>query len=356
MSLSRDRPGLFVDLKLPPRKYVEIPEAFRKKRVQSGRRKIEIELPPVVRQPLIVSFGMGTDSTAMLALLIKMVERGNVDARPDRIYFADVGSEKEITNAYVAKAQTQLKAAGFPEVTVVSKAVRGKTIHPTLHEKCEHLKTMPSLAYGGKSCSLLYKVTEMEMDTNSWLPAQQAWAAGLTCIKLIGYDGGKADMRRSTNPGDAKYTYCYPLRDAGLQRPDLIAIIDAMGWEQPGKSACWMCPATKRDELPLLYQTEPDKLARALRMEAAAMLQSARTGKKLTTKGLGRNWAWRDRIEAAHPEILIDLAERFEIGTQDWLAYKSFLQQQPALLPGPLTEPEVETCDGGFDDILAPLP
>ena len=86
------------------------------------------------------------------------------------------------------------------------------------------------------------------------------------------------------------------------------------------------------------------------------MLQSALLGKKLTTKGLGRNWAWRERLETTHPEILIDLADRFGIGTQDWMAYKAFLQQQPALLPGPLTEPEVETCDGAFDDILEPLP
>jgi len=349
-------PGLFVDLPIPARKRVEIPLEFRRKRVQNGRFKIEIELPPVVRQPLMVSYGMGTDSTALLALLIKMVERGNADAMPDVIHFADVRAEKDVTMAYVDKAQRYLKAAGFPAVTVVSKFGRGTSKDDSIIENCERLKTMPSICFGGKSCSIKHKADQMDLWTNKWLPAQQAWAAGLTVLKLIGYDAGKADMRRSTNPGDEKYTYCYPLRDAGLTRPDLTAIIAAMGWDDPGKSACFMCGATKRHELVPLYQTEPDKLARALRLEAAAMRNSIERGMKMTTKGLGRNWAWREYLEVSNPEIIIALAARYGIGTKDWLIYKDLMAKRGDLAAGPLTEPEVETCDGAFDDILAPLP
>ena len=345
----------FLELPIPARKYVEIPEAFRKRRVQSGRFKIEIELPPVVRQPMLVSYGMGTDSTALLALLIKMVERGNRDAMPDVIHFADVKAEKDITVNYVAKAQAYLKAAGFPAITVVSKFDRGTSKDNSIIENCERLKTMPSICFGGKSCSIKTKADQMDLWTNKWLPAQQAWAAGLTVLKLIGYDAGKADMRRSTNPGDDKYTYCYPLRDAGLTRPDLIAIIDAVGWEQPGKSACFMCGATKRPEILPLYQSEPDKLARALRLEAAAMRNSIERGMKMTTKGLGRNWAWRELLEVSYPEILFDLANRFGIGTEDWLIYKDLMSKRRDLAAGELEEPQVETCDGVTDEILAPI-
>jgi hypothetical protein len=347
---------MFLDLPLPPRKYVEIPEAFRERRVQSGRRKITIQLPPVVRQPLLLSYGLGTDSTAMLALLIKMVEWGNRDAMPDVIHFADVKAEKDITNNYVAKAQAYLKAAGFPEITVVSKFDRGTSKDNSIIENCERLKTLPSICYGGKSCSIKHKADQMDLWTNKWLPAQQAWAAGMTVLKLIGYDAGKADMRRSTNPGDEKYTYCYPLRDAGLTRPDLTAIIAAMGWDDPGKSACFMCGATKRHEIVPLYHSEPDKLARSLRLEAAAMRHSIERGMKMTTKGLGRNWSWRELLETTAPEIIIDLAARYGIGTEDWLIYKDLMSQRRDLAPGPLTEPEVETCDGAFDEILAPIP
>lgn len=336
----------FIDLPIPPRKYVEIPEAFRKKRVQSGRFKVEIELPAVVRQPLVVSFGMGVDSTAMLLLLIKMVERGNRDAMPDRIYFADVGSEKPRTEAYIAKAQAYLKAAGFPEITVVSKGARGNSLDRSLHESCERLEMLPSLAYGGKSCSCKWKIAEMDMSTNQWLSAQQAWAAGLTVLKLIGYDGGKADMRRSTNPGDDKYTYCYPLRDAKLQRPDLEAIIAEGGWESPGKSACFHCPASKRYELLELFNAAPWLLARALRIEAAAMLKSARTGKKMSTKGLGRNWAWKSHLETTSPDVLDILRIRYDdIGDANWQAYQDILAKNKELEATGLTEPTTETCD-----------
>jgi len=346
----------FPELKLPPRKYVEIPEAFRKKRVQSGRFKVEIELPPVVRQPMLVSYGMGTDSTALLALLIKMVERGNRDAMPDVIHFADVKAEKDITVNYVAKAQAYLKAAGFPEITVVSKFDRGTSKDNSIIENCERLKTMPSICFGGKSCSIKHKADQMDLWTNKWLPAQQAWAAGMTVLKLIGYDAGKADMRRSTNPGDEKYTYCYPLRDAGLTRPDLTAIIAAMGWDDPGKSACFMCGATKRHEIVPLYHSEPDKLARALRLEAAAMRNSIERGMKMTTKGLGRNWSWREFLNDNHPEILIALGSTYGINDADWMEYRRLMDARRDLAAGELDEPQVETCDGVFDDILAPLP
>lgn len=333
----------FVDLAIPARKTIEVPPEKRSVRVRSGRRMITIELPPVVRQPMAVSYGMGTDSTALLALLIEMVRRGNLDARPDVIHFADTRSEKDITNNYRPKIQAYLAAAGFPPVTVVSKFGRGAAKDESLTENCERLRTMPSICYGGKSCSIKHKADQMNMWCNHWLPAQQAWAAGLTVLKLIGYDGGPADMRRSTNPGDDKYTYCYPLRDAGLVRPRLVEIIAEAGWEQCGKSACFFCGATKRPELPELFKTEPAKLARALKMEAAAMLHSAQRGMKMTTKGLGRNWSWREELRVNHPEMLFNLTMDYDTGLNDWQAYLEAVRTvQPA---GELTEPQTETCD-----------
>ncbi|MTJ93579.1 MAG: hypothetical protein F8N36_12045 [Desulfovibrio sp.] len=47
------------------------------------------------KPPLVVSYGMGVDSTA---LLVEMHNRG---IRPDLILFADVGSEKHSTYAYL---------------------------------------------------------------------------------------------------------------------------------------------------------------------------------------------------------------------------------------------------------------
>lgn len=336
------------EIPIPALTEVEIPRDRRHRRVRMGRRKIDIELPAVVRQPLVVSYGMGTDSTAMLACLIKQ------GIKPDLITFADVGSEKPFTTGYVPYISERLIAEGFPPVTVVSKGGRGTSVDDSLHGSCERLATMPSLAYGGKSCSLKWKVAEMDLYCNSWMPAIHAWAAGLTVLKLIGYDASPADMRRSTNPGDDQYTYCYPLRDAGLTRPQLIEIIDEMGWRQPGKSACFMCPATKRHELPELYASDPALLARSLRLEARALLRSAREGKKMTTRGLGRNWAWHTWMSENMPIQLMMLQGTYDCGTKEWNEFKTIIGEYPGLDSGDLIEPQTETCDdfsaAGFTD------
>ena len=100
--------------------------------------------------PLVVSWGGGRDSTAML---VGLAERGR---RPDLILFADTGGEKPETYAYLPVVQRYLKAAGFPPVVTVRYRPRTAP-YTTLEGQCLHTGTLPSLAYGGKSCSLKYK-------------------------------------------------------------------------------------------------------------------------------------------------------------------------------------------------------
>jgi hypothetical protein len=134
---------------------------------------------------------------------------------------------------------------------------------------------MPSLAYGGKSCSLKWKAAEMDYCHDRWDAAQAAWAAGLRVMKLIGYDASPADLRRSTIEGDDQYQFIYPLRDIGLKRDQLMNIIADEGLPQPGKSACFCCPAMKRHEVMNLAWSNPQQCADALLMEAQALLRSA---------------------------------------------------------------------------------
>jgi hypothetical protein len=150
-----------------------------------------------------------------------------------------------------------------------------------------------------------------------------AWHVGLPILKLIGYDASPADLRRSTNPGDGRYRFHYPLRDAGLTRPVLKAIIDAAGLPQPGKSACFMCPAMKRDEVLALAMVEPDNAAAALRMEAKAMLRTAREKTEWSTMGLGRTWAWREHLAKVAPVVLQRIIDRHAdgAGEADWQEY-----------------------------------
>jgi hypothetical protein len=105
----------------------------------------------VTKAPLVVAYGMGVDSTAML---IGLQQRGE---RPDLIMFADTGSEKPETYAYLDTINAWLDKVGFPRVTVV-KNPRPKVHDKSLGESCERLGTLPALAYGRHQCSLVWKV------------------------------------------------------------------------------------------------------------------------------------------------------------------------------------------------------
>lgn len=67
--------------------------------------------------PLVVAYGMGVDSTAML---IGMRAR---DMRPDLILFADTGDEKPETYAYEPIVQGWLASIGWPALVTVRRAV-----------------------------------------------------------------------------------------------------------------------------------------------------------------------------------------------------------------------------------------
>lgn len=99
---------------------------------------------------LVVSYGAGVDSTAML---VEFVRR---QIRPDYIVFADTGGEKEETLAFLPVMDAYLKKVGFPGITVVRYVPRDFKHWPpysTLEENCLTNGTLPSLAFGFKSCS-----------------------------------------------------------------------------------------------------------------------------------------------------------------------------------------------------------
>lgn len=94
--------------------------------------------------PLVVAYGLGVDSTAML---VEFARRG---VRPDLILFADTGGEKPETYAYLPIIQRFLAHIGFPTVVTV-RYQPTRAVYDTLEGQCLHTGTLPSLAYGGKS-------------------------------------------------------------------------------------------------------------------------------------------------------------------------------------------------------------
>lgn len=242
---------------------------------------------------IVVAFGGGTNSTAML---IGMLERG---IRPDFITFADTGGEKPHTYKHIEDMQKWLKSVGFPEIVIVKKVTRAGDLL-TLEDDCLQKKMLPSLAYGFKSCSQKYKIAPQDKYFNNLPAARKVWKDGGKLTKYIGYDAG--ETRRASIIESKKYDYRYPLIEWEWEREDCVDAITRAGLPQPGKSACFFCPASTLAEIRETAALYPELMGRAIKIERNAELTSV--------KGLGRRFSWEDVIATSDmfAESFIDMA------------------------------------------------
>lgn len=242
--------------------------------------------PP--KQPLVVAYGMGVDSTAML---IGLRHRG---VRPDMILFADTGGEKPETYLYAPIFRQWLRDVSFPQLEVV-RYQPPIAPYDSLYGNCWHNETLPSLAFGRKSCSIKWKREPQDRRVRRWTPAVEAWRAGLKVRELIGFEAGEERRRYGDGGDDPNYDYWYPLMDWGWNREMCQRVIAAEGLPVPVKSACFFCPAMKKPELVDLATRHADLYA-----EAIALEDRYRGGKhfraptRRSTEGLGRRFAWRE--------------------------------------------------------------
>lgn len=243
------------------------------------------------------------DSVAMLVGLHA------VGLRPDLITFADTGGELPETYAYLPILQGWLASVGFPEVTVVRyQGKHGR--YNTLEGNCLANKTLPSLAFGRKGCSLKFKTAPQNAYRRRWPPAIAAWKAKRKVVVAIGYDAGPKDSRRSDVKEDTRYTYRYFLREWGLAREACEALIAAAGLPVPIKSACFFCPSRKPPEVAYMVVHHPALCDRVIGMERGA-------APNLTAiEGLWRNGTKGTRGGEAKPGRMGDFiaAERLKRG------------------------------------------
>ncbi|HCF2447047.1 TPA: hypothetical protein NIA45_004716 [Pseudomonas aeruginosa] len=267
-----------------------------------------------------VCFGSGVDSTAMIVALRA------AGITPAISSFADTGGEKPETLEHIEKMNRVLATWGWPLIDVVKKVPMEATGYTDLYGNCFKNETLPSLAFGLKSCSIKWKqdpqdqfIKGAKRGPNAREPHpiwQHYLATGQRIVKLIGYDCGKADLRRSKNlkPSDDDFDYVYPLQIVRWARRDCVKAITQMLGEElvPIKSACFFCPASKQWELYWLAANHPELMERALLLERNALtgrhsrfdeVEFGATWEELvnnassfpssnTTVGLGRSFAW----------------------------------------------------------------
>lgn len=246
--------------------------------------------------PVMVAYGGGVDSTAML---IELVEGG---VRIDAVLFADTGSEKPSTYAYVELFSEWLAERGIALTVVRYQPQNYKNFPPyrSLDENCFTNGTLPSISFGFSSCSQKWKIEPQNRWTDHWTPARNTWASGARVIKLIGYDCSPADAKRYAHREgyiDARYVYGYPLRCLGWKREDCEARIRAAGLPVPPKSACFMCGAMKPWEV---HTLPPEQLRRIVLMEARAAPRLQKI------EGLWRNGVKGTRGGEAKPGRITD--------------------------------------------------
>jgi hypothetical protein len=228
-----------------------------------------IAMPPEQRPLFVVSDGIGVDSTAMLVGLWRL------GLRPDVVLHADTGDEHPATVAYREHRRAWLRSIGFPDLTIVrrppSRSKKTGRAFSTLGEKCLANETLPSLAFGGKACSVEWKIRPQEQWLKRYEPAQRTWASGHKVVKAIGYDAGPLDSRRAHDlTSDAAYDYVYPLREWLWDRARAAAEIRAAGLPVPRKSACVFCPASKPWEIAELVRDWPEIADRIVEIEDTA--------------------------------------------------------------------------------------
>lgn len=232
---------------------------------------------------LVNSYGGGTNSTAMLCVL---AEHGII---PDLQMFADTGDEKPWTYEHLEYMQNWLRYMGFPPITIVRNELPQGLIDGTLYGECMRLGTMPSKLFGFSTCSMKWKVEPQIKYLKQWMRER-----GIDHVRhIIGYDADEIHRmeKAERRPHNSWETNWYPLVEWDMGRDECIAIIKRFGLPLPGKSACFMCPSSKKKEVILLRAEQPALYNKAVAMERRALAGEGQAP-AARVAGLGRAWNW----------------------------------------------------------------
>jgi hypothetical protein len=246
-------------------------------------------------QIVVVSYGGGTNSTAML---IGMSERGE---RPDCVTFADTGSEQEYTYKHMHAVNKWLESVGFPTITIVKPTQPQMVKDGSLFNECVRLGQLPSKAYGFGSCSQKWKV-----EPQNRYDRKLAESLGIDLsqvVRLVGYDADEPQRyERALALAHKKPTRLrFPLIEWDWGRDECVEAIARAGLPQPGKSSCVMCPSMKKHEILTLREHYPVTFAKVIEMERRAMAGEGQAD--ASRSGLGRTFSWAEFISKSDAQV-----------------------------------------------------
>lgn len=217
---------------------------------------------------VVLSFGGGVDSTAMIALIMTDPRFSSLKENLAEIIWCDVSGGKG--NAEWPETYTFVKNVFIPWVekqglkfTTVypSKKLNGKSeVTNNIYEYYRDGKIIPPATMG--SCSIEFKVKPISKYLRATYGDQEI-------IVLIGYEANERhrfEGKKAKNH-DPRFENRFPLVEAGLNRTDCMKLIEAAGLPVPVKSACWFCTKACRNDWRKISVEHPELMKEAIEWE-----------------------------------------------------------------------------------------
>lgn len=240
------------------------------------------------KSPIVVAYGGGTNSVAMLC---GFLDRG---IRPDLIIFSDTGGELPATYAHIDLMSEKTREWWDTPIVTVQKKYKGE--NTTLEADCIRNKTLPSLAFGFKACSVKHKLEPKFAFLKHWMKERNISEV----ISAVGYDAGEGHRAISTKENiiakDLVEKTWFPLIEWMWTRRECIEAIKAHGLPLPGKSSCFFCPAMKNSEIIRLKNEYPEYFERAIAMERNMEVKGR-------VRGLSFGVPWSEIVQADEDQL-----------------------------------------------------
>lgn len=223
-----------------------------------------------VEDPLqVLSFGAGTQSTAMLILSAE----GKLP-KPDLVMFADTGTETAATYRHVHEW-----AIPFCDQHQIPFEIVQST-HGKLHDFYLERRNIPMV--GIAKCTKDFKITPMRQRLRE-IVGRKNGKCLVNC--WIGITTDEAGRR---HPGDVKWVVkTYPFLDQlNMTRRQCIQLLADRG-VVVGKSGCWLCPYQPKRQWMKLRRSDPDLFEHAAKMEEAVDQRLQENGRRLRVGFMG---------------------------------------------------------------------
>ena len=218
----------------------------------------------------IVSYGAGTQSTAMLLMGLT----NKLHAKPDFAIFADTGGEPKEVYDYLNLIKDYVKKEFDFDIIIVKPktSIIEDLLNPRISKKTgkRYLYGNPPLHINGgillRECTFHYKIDPFNKYMKSKLKIEKKNKEQEKIVEI--WMGISTDeMQRMKESTDWWSIKRYPLIEKELMRNDSIKYVEKFGLPTPPRSACTFCPYHSDNDWKRLKELFPDEFQKVVELE-----------------------------------------------------------------------------------------